>query len=56
MLCVLSKENDFAEFFVSNAFKMFMQVIIPYLRITEKEKEDIGDDPKEFVNYSIDIC
>lgn len=56
MLCVLSKENDFSQFFVNNAFKMFMQVVIPFLKITEKEREDIADDPKEFVNYSIDIC
>ncbi len=39
-----------------NAFKMLLGVIIPYLRITEKEKEDIIDNPKEFVNYTIDIC
>jgi hypothetical protein len=38
------------------AFKMLLGVIIPYLRITEKEKEDIIDNPKEFVNYTIDIC
>jgi hypothetical protein len=56
VLCILSKENDFAQFFVTNAFKMFMQVVIPLLKITEKEREDIADDPKEFVNYSIDIC
>jgi hypothetical protein len=56
VLCVLSKENDFSQFFVNNAFKMFMQVVIPFLKITEKEREDIADDPKEFVNYSIDIC
>ena len=29
---------------------------MPYLKISEKEKEDIEGNPKEFVNYSIDIC
>ncbi len=56
VLCVFSKENDFSHFFVPNAFKIYMQVIIPYLKITEKEKEDIMDSPAEFVNYTIDIC
>lgn len=30
--------------------------MFPYLKLTEKEKEDMDTDHKEFVNYSIDIC
>jgi hypothetical protein len=41
---------------MSNGFRIYMQVVFTYLRITEKEREDIKDDPKEFVNYGVDIC
>jgi len=30
--------------------------VIPYLRISEQEKEDINENPKEFISYSVDIC
>ena len=43
-------------YFVPNGFRIFMQVILPYLRISEKEKEQLVEDPKEYVNYQIDIC
>jgi hypothetical protein len=29
---------------------------VPYLKISEQEKEDIESNPKEFANYSVDIC
>ena len=41
---------------MENGFKLYLQVVMPYLKISEKEKEDIESNPKEFVNYSIDIC
>ena len=53
---MLSKEIDFQPFFIPNAFKLYMQVVLPYLKISEKEKEDIEGNPKEFVNYQIDVC
>ena len=39
-----------------NSFKLYMQVVMPYLKLSEKERENIEEDPKEFVNYSLDIC
>lgn len=33
-----------------------MSIVLPYLRISEKEKEDIEADPKEFFNLSLDTC
>lgn len=57
VLCLLSCQSDFQiSIFVPNGYKMFMQIVIPYLRISEKEKDDIENDPREFVNYSVDIC
>jgi hypothetical protein len=41
---------------MANGFKIYMQVVFPYLKITEKERDDIANDPKDFVNYSVDIC
>jgi hypothetical protein len=57
VLCLLSCESDFQiNIFVPNGCKMFMQIVIPYLKLSEKEKDDIENDPREFVNYSVDIC
>lgn len=39
-----------------NSSKLFIQVVLPYMKLSEKEKEDIEGEPKEFVNYSLDIC
>ena len=56
ILCILSNEEDFRPFFMMNSFKLYMQVVMPYLKLSEKERENIEEDPKEFVNYSLDIC
>eukprot|EP00347_Sterkiella_histriomuscorum_P023425 403334689 len=49
-------EKDFSSYFTQNGFKIFIQVILPLLRLSEKDKDDIESNPKEFVNHQIDIC
>ena len=39
-----------------NSSKLFIQVVLPYMKLSEKEREDMEGEPKEFVNYSLDIC
>ena len=56
MLCVLCQQEDFRPFFMLNSSKLFIQVVLPFMRLSEKEREDMEGDPKEFVNYSLDIC
>ncbi len=57
VLCLLSRESEiFNEFFMTNGFKLYLQVVVPYLKLSEQEREDIVSNPKEFVNYSVDIC
>ena len=56
ILCILTNEEDFRPFFMMSSFKLYMQVVMPYLKLSEKERENIEEDPKEFVNYSLDIC
>lgn len=41
---------------MANGFKLYMQVIVPYLKISEQERENIESNPKEFVNYAVDVC
>ncbi|CDW80715.1 UNKNOWN [Stylonychia lemnae] len=56
IIASFSNERDFQFFYTQNSFKLLIQVILPLLRLSEKEKDDIENNPKEFVNYSIDIC
>lgn len=56
IIAFLTNEKDFQYFFTQNSFKLFIQVIVPLLKLSEKEREDIDENPKEFVNYSIDVC
>jgi len=42
VLCLFTREiEDFNAFFMANGFKLYLQVVVPYLRISEQEKEDI---------------
>ena len=56
ILSSFTNEKDFNEYFLSRSCNIFLQIIIPLLKLSDKEKEDLESDPKEFVNYSIDIC
>lgn len=33
-----------------------MQIVLPLLRLGEKDRDRIEEDPQEFVNHQIDIC
>lgn len=56
-LCIFAEEKEvFNAFFLASSFKMYLQVVLPYLHLTANDRELITEDPKEFVNYSIDIC
>ena len=37
-------------------FEIFLQVLIPALKITSQERMSLEDDAAEFVNLSLDIC
>lgn len=56
ILCLLASEKDLEAFFISFSFKIYLQIVLPFLRLSEKEKDQITEEPKEFINYSIDIC
>ena len=55
-MCIFAEESDFNEFYAANGFKIFVQIIIPYLKITEEERDKIEEDPKEFVRLIDDVC
>jgi hypothetical protein len=57
VLCLMTRDLEtFNAFFMANGFKLYLQVIIPYLKISEQERENIESNPKEFVNYAVDVC
>jgi hypothetical protein len=39
-----------------NGYRIFIFIILPYLKISEAERESMANDPKEFVNLQIDTC
>lgn len=56
VLGMLSSERECSHFYIQNSYKIYVQIILPYLKLTEKEADDLTEDPKEFVNYTSDIC
>jgi len=57
VLCLMTRDLEtFNSFFMANGFKLYLQVIIPYLKISEQERENIECNPKEFVDYAVDVC
>ena len=38
-----------------SSFEIYLQICLPFIRITKEEREQIKEDPVEFVNNSIDI-
>ena len=56
ILCVFAEEEDFKEFYAKNGYKLFVQIVIPYLKVTEDEMDKISSDPKEFVQLIDDVC
>jgi len=56
LLAIYAAEKDFVDYFQQNSFKLFIQVCIPYLRISSNQRMLIEEDCKEFVNEQDDIC
>ena len=52
----MTREKEFADFFKNEAINLYLQVIIPFLKITESEKETLVSDPREFCNLIEDVC
>lgn len=57
MLTVFSKQSDFVDFFQQNAFKIFIQVVLPFLRTSQQQRLlALEEDPKEFFAEQDDLC
>ena len=56
LLTLLPLEKAHTEYMLSKSMDIYIQIIIPLLRVTPEEIESISDNPHEFVNASIDIC
>ena len=41
---------------MQSSFEIFIQILLPSLKITKSEREKITDDPQEFVNLANDCC
>ena len=52
----MTREKEFADFFKNEGINLYLQVIVPFLKITENEKETLVSDPREFCNLIEDVC
>ena len=41
---------------LQNSFEVFLQILIPALKISQQDRKLLVEDPSEFVNISLDIC
>jgi hypothetical protein len=41
---------------MTRSFEIFIQVVIPFLKLSPEELLKIEEDPEEFVNSSADLC
>lgn len=57
LLTVFAKQPEFADYYQQNAFKLFIQVVLPYLSISENQRMmALEEDPKEFFSENDDVC
>ena len=56
MLTIFCTENEFKPYFLDDQQGRFLQLIVPYLKVTEAEKETLETDPTEFCNLIDDVC
>jgi len=56
ILSVFCTEMEFAQFFSRDSQNIFLQIIVPFLKITEAERETLESDPKEFCHLIDDVC
>lgn len=56
VLQLFSKEKNHSSFMLERSFEIFIQIIIPLLKVSPEEVQMMEDDPQEFVNSSADVC
>jgi len=56
VLSVFTVEQEFKDFYRGRSQSLYLQVVIPFLKITEAERETMGSDVKEFCNLIEDVC
>lgn len=47
--------NPHRDFFLKNGMKIYMQVVIPYLKLTREKREEAWETPSELVNETLDL-
>lgn len=53
---LLETSKDFFAFIAENKFYFIIEIIFVFLRASPKEISDLQNDPKGFVQFSLDIC
>ena len=56
MLAVFTKEAEFTDYFTTEGHNLFLKIVLPYLKITESERESLEENPKEFCHLIEDVC
>lgn len=56
VLMLFTKQKEFEEFYSSQSRTLFLSLIVPYLKITEGQRDTMVDDPQEFCNAIEDTC
>ena len=56
MLAVFTKEAEFTDYFTTEGQNLFLKIVLPYLKITETERESLEENPKEFCHLIEDVC
>jgi len=56
VLTFLTREKEFSEFFRNEGINLFLQIVLPFLKISEVEREMLAGDSREFCNLIEDVC
>ena len=56
ILIFLTREQEFADFFKREGLNLYLQIVLPFLNITEQEREQMVADPQEFCHLIEDVC
>ena len=54
--CFTKEAGEHKPFFIEISFEIFLEIIMPILKVTSEELMMITENPEEFVNSSNDIC
>ena len=52
---LMGSVNPHREFFIGNGVKLFMEIVLPLLRLTDEQVSLADDNPSEFVNMTADL-